>query len=125
MDAAGFLFMALLSVYLASPTSPHMPYSWPNAVYTSCQHLLPLMIMAGCMPWCAQAPGISSLQLRTLMPVQILHCLIAGPQYTVSRQSVCSASTGRSIICLPLSQAVPCKDAGWCLHMPWAGDMRQ
>ena len=52
MDAAGLLFMALLSVYFASPTSPHMPYPWPSAVYATCQHLLPLMIMAGCMPWC-------------------------------------------------------------------------
>lgn len=71
MDAAGFLFMALLSVYFASPTSPHMPYPWPSAVYATCQHLLPLMIMAGCMPWCAHTPGIFPLQLRALMLVRI------------------------------------------------------
>ena len=67
MDAAGFLFLALLSVYFANPTSPHMPYPWPSAVYATCQHLLPLMIMAGCMPWFAHMPGISPFQLRTFM----------------------------------------------------------
>lgn len=53
IDAAGLLVMAILSAGFAGTPSWGLEIiTWQSVLCTSWQHVLPLIVMAACMPWC-------------------------------------------------------------------------
>ena len=57
VDAAGFLTMTVLSARFAVALSGEGSAPWQSAALASCQHVLPLLIMAISLPWCAHPPS--------------------------------------------------------------------
>ena len=53
MDAAGLLLMTFLSASFAGAFSADAQAHWHIVALASSQHVLPLLIMATSMPWCA------------------------------------------------------------------------
>lgn len=53
MDAAGFLTMTVLSARFAVAFSEEAEAAWQSAALASCQHVLPLLIMAISVSWYA------------------------------------------------------------------------
>lgn len=53
MDAAGLLLMTFLSASFAGAFSEDAQAHWQIVALASSQHVLPLLIMATSMPWCA------------------------------------------------------------------------
>ena len=54
MDVAAYLVMVFLSASFAGVFSDEARASWQSVALASWQHVLPLLIMAFCMPWCAK-----------------------------------------------------------------------
>lgn len=65
MDVAAYLVMVFLSASFAGVFSDEARASWQSVALASWQHVVPLLIMAFCMPWCANTPTWHYLTLTT------------------------------------------------------------
>ena len=63
MDAASLLLMTFLSASFAGAFSENAQAHWQIVALASSQHVLPLLIMATSMPWCACVSAVDILLL--------------------------------------------------------------